>query len=64
MGPADKRWVCLARGARLIIARVKILYGVVGEGMGHAMRSAVILERLAAEGHELRIVGSAYSSEW
>jgi uncharacterized protein (TIGR00661 family) len=37
---------------------VKILYGVVGEGMGHAMRSAVILERLVAEGHELRIVGS------
>lgn len=37
---------------------MRILYGVVGEGMGHAMRSAVILERLANQGHDVRIVAS------
>lgn len=37
---------------------MKILYGVVGEGMGHAMRSMVLLEHLTARGHELRIVAS------
>jgi len=31
---------------------MKILYGVVGEGMGHAMRSRVVLEHLVASGHE------------
>lgn len=43
---------------------MKILYGVVGEGMGHAMRSAVILDRLVAEGHEVRIVGSGRAAEY
>lgn len=43
---------------------MKILYGVVGEGMGHAMRSSVILERLVADGHSLRIVGSGRAAEW
>ena len=28
---------------------MKILYGVVGEGMGHAMRSRVVLEHLVAQ---------------
>jgi uncharacterized protein (TIGR00661 family) len=37
---------------------VRILYGVVGEGMGHATRSRVVLEHLAASGHELRVVVS------
>jgi uncharacterized protein (TIGR00661 family) len=37
---------------------MKILYGVVGEGMGHAMRSRVILEHLVAGGHELEIMAS------
>jgi uncharacterized protein (TIGR00661 family) len=37
---------------------VKILYGVVGEGMGHAMRSRVILEHLLEEGHQLEIMAS------
>lgn len=41
---------------------MKILYGVVGEGMGHAMRSAVVLEKLIADGHDLHVVvsGRAY----
>ncbi len=37
---------------------VKILYGVVGEGMGHATRSRVILENLLHKGHEIRVVVS------
>lgn len=37
---------------------MKILYGVVGEGMGHAVRSRVVLEHLAARGHTLKIVVS------
>ncbi len=37
---------------------MRILYGVVGEGMGHAIRSRVVLEHLVAEGHEIHIVAS------
>jgi len=37
---------------------MKILYGVVGEGMGHATRSRVVLEHLLASGHELHVVVS------
>jgi uncharacterized protein (TIGR00661 family) len=37
---------------------MRILYGVVGEGMGHAIRSAVVLEKLVADGHEIHIVAS------
>lgn len=37
---------------------MRILYGVVGEGMGHATRSRVILEHLLAVGHEVRVVVS------
>jgi uncharacterized protein (TIGR00661 family) len=37
---------------------MKILYGVVGEGMGHATRSRVVLEHLLRAGHELRVVVS------
>lgn len=41
---------------------MKILYGVVGDGMGHAIRSSVILDKLIADGHEVHIVvsGRAY----
>lgn len=37
---------------------MRILYGVVGEGMGHAMRSRVVLEHLLAQGHEVEIMAS------
>jgi hypothetical protein len=37
---------------------MRILYGVVGEGMDHATRSRVILEHLLSQGHEQRIVVS------
>jgi uncharacterized protein (TIGR00661 family) len=41
---------------------MKILYGVVGEGMGHATRSRVVLDALAAAKHEVHVVvsGRAY----
>ena len=44
-----------------MLARMRILYGVVGEGMGHAMRSRVILDELCRE-HEVQVVvsGRAY----
>lgn len=37
---------------------MRILYGVVGEGMGHAIRSKVVLDHLVREGHEVHIVAS------
>ncbi len=37
---------------------MRILYGVVGEGMGHATRSRVILEHLLSAKHELRVIVS------
>jgi uncharacterized protein (TIGR00661 family) len=37
---------------------MKILYGVVGEGMGHATRSSVVLEHLLSRGHEIEVVVS------
>ncbi len=36
---------------------MRILYGVVGEGMGHAIRSRVVLEHLLTE-HEVHIIAS------
>ena len=37
---------------------MRIIYGVVGEGMGHATRSRVVLEHLLSRGHEVRVVVS------
>jgi uncharacterized protein (TIGR00661 family) len=37
---------------------MKILYGVCGEGMGHAMRSAVVAAHLSRAGHDVRFVTS------
>lgn len=37
---------------------MKILYGVVGEGMGHAMRSRVVLEHLVSQEHDVEIMAS------
>jgi uncharacterized protein (TIGR00661 family) len=37
---------------------MKILYGVVGEGMGHATRSRVVIEHLLRTGNEVRVVVS------
>lgn len=38
---------------------MNILYGVPGEGMGHATRSKVIIDFLLKEGHQVHIVSSA-----
>ncbi|MDX2054803.1 MAG: glycosyltransferase family protein [Polyangiaceae bacterium] len=43
---------------------MRILYGVVGEGMGHAMRSRVILEHLFEAGHEVEIMASGRAAEF
>lgn len=43
---------------------MKILYGVVGEGMGHAMRSRVVLDRLVELGHEVEIMASGRAKDY
>lgn len=43
---------------------MRILYGVVGEGMGHAMRSRVVLEHLVAQGHHIEIMASGRAAEF
>jgi len=37
---------------------MKILYGVVGEGMGHAIRSRVIIDYLLSQHHQVEIMAS------
>lgn len=37
---------------------MRILYGVVGSGMGHAIRSSVVIAHLLEQGHEVHIVAS------
>ncbi len=37
---------------------MRILYGAVGEGLGHATRSRVVAEHLLAEGHEVKMAAS------
>lgn len=43
---------------------MKILYGIVGEGMGHATRSRVLIEHLQQQGHEIQIVVSGKAHQW
>lgn len=43
---------------------MKILYGVVGEGMGHAMRSRVVLSRLVELGHDVHVMASGRAVEF
>lgn len=38
---------------------MNILYGVVGEGMGHATRSRVVIEHLLSQGHRVMVVASS-----
>lgn len=42
----------------LVCTAMKVLYGVTGEGMGHAMRSRVVLEHLVKAGHTVEIMAS------
>jgi uncharacterized protein (TIGR00661 family) len=43
---------------------MKILYGVVGEGMGHAMRSRVVLDHLISQEHEVEIMASGRATDF
>jgi uncharacterized protein (TIGR00661 family) len=43
---------------------MKILYGVVGEGMGHAIRSRVVLDHLLARGHDVEIMASSRAADF
>ncbi len=43
---------------------MRILYGVVGEGMGHATRSRVVIEHLLAQGHDVHIVVSGNAHDF
>ncbi|MFK7985645.1 MAG: MJ1255/VC2487 family glycosyltransferase [Sandaracinaceae bacterium] len=43
---------------------MRILYGVVGEGMGHAIRSKVVLTHLLDAGHEVEIMASGRASDF
>jgi uncharacterized protein (TIGR00661 family) len=42
---------------------MRILYGVTGEGMGHAMRSRVVLDALASK-HEIQVVVSGRAADY
>ena len=42
-----------------IFAPMKILYGVPGEGLGHATRSKVVVGHLLAQGYDVRVVSSS-----
>jgi uncharacterized protein (TIGR00661 family) len=46
------------------MAGMRILYGVVGEGMGHAMRSRVVLSHLVEEGHEVVVMASSRAADY
>jgi uncharacterized protein (TIGR00661 family) len=43
---------------------MRILYGVVGEGMGHATRSRVVIEHLVSRGHEVEVVVSGRAHDY
>jgi uncharacterized protein (TIGR00661 family) len=43
---------------------MRILYGVVGEGMGHATRSKVTCEHLVERGHDVKIVVSGRAHDF
>ncbi|MEO8703076.1 MAG: MJ1255/VC2487 family glycosyltransferase [Kofleriaceae bacterium] len=43
---------------------MKILYGVTGEGLGHAMRSRVMAAHLRERGHEVKLVASGRACEY
>lgn len=43
---------------------MRILYGVVGEGMGHAVRSRVVIEHLLESGHEVEIMASSRACDF
>src|SRR5438128_300350 len=49
--------------SRRRVARMRILYGVVGEGMGHAIRSRVVLDELVQR-HDVQVVVSGRAHDY
>lgn len=47
-----------------MVQAMRILYGVVGEGMGHAMRSRVVLEHLVTHGHKIEVMASSKAADF
>ncbi|NVB82597.1 MAG: UDP-glucuronosyltransferase [Kofleriaceae bacterium] len=43
---------------------MRILYGVTGEGLGHAMRSRVVASHLRSQGHEVKLVASSRAFDY
>jgi uncharacterized protein (TIGR00661 family) len=43
---------------------MRILYGVTGEGLGHAMRSRVVAQHLYQRGHEVKLVASGRARDY
>lgn len=43
---------------------MKIIYGIAGEGMGHAIRSSVVIQHLIDSGHEIYIVSSGRAAKF
>ncbi|MGB0680083.1 MAG: glycosyltransferase family protein [Polyangiales bacterium] len=43
---------------------MRILYGVVGEGMGHAIRSRVVIEHLLRRGHQVHVIASSRAADF
>jgi uncharacterized protein (TIGR00661 family) len=43
---------------------MRILYGVTGEGLGHAMRSRVIAQHLYSRGHEVKLAASGRARDY
>jgi uncharacterized protein (TIGR00661 family) len=43
---------------------MRILYGVTGEGLGHAMRSRVVVQHLRAAGHDVKVVASGRAFDY
>jgi uncharacterized protein (TIGR00661 family) len=46
-----------------MLSAMRILYGVTGEGMGHAMRSRVVLDALVGK-HEIQVVVSGRAADY
>lgn len=43
---------------------MRILYGVVGEGMGHATRSKVVIRHLLARGHVVKVTSAGRAADF
>lgn len=54
----DSHAVQTAPSRRLHREPMRILYGVTGEGLGHAMRARALVEHLTARGHDVRVAAS------